>query len=55
MIADPTRAGLTRLAALVVAGEIKPMIDRHYSLDEVPEALKYLGEGNAKGKLVVTV
>jgi hypothetical protein len=49
MAGNPTREDLTRLADLVVAGEITAMIDRGYSLDEVPEALKYLGEGYAKG------
>jgi NADPH:quinone reductase-like Zn-dependent oxidoreductase len=55
MAGNPTREDLTRLADLVVAGEITAMIDRGYSLDEVPEALKYLGEGHAKGKLVVSI
>lgn len=44
MVGNPTREDLTRLANLVVAGEITAMIDRGYSLDEVPEATKYLGE-----------
>jgi hypothetical protein len=30
-------------------------VDRRYSLSELPEALRYLGEGHAKGKVVVTV
>jgi hypothetical protein len=32
-----------------------PVIDRSYSLDEVPEALRYLGEGHVKGKVVITM
>lgn len=55
MVANPSRADLTRLADMVVAGEITTMIDRRYLLDEVPEALQYLGDGHAKGKLVVTL
>jgi NADPH:quinone reductase-like Zn-dependent oxidoreductase len=32
-----------------------PVIDKHYPLSKVAEALLYLGEGHAKGKLVITV
>jgi NADPH:quinone reductase-like Zn-dependent oxidoreductase len=49
------RLGAQRLAPLVAlcqAGEIATVIDRRYRLGEVPEALRYLGEGHAKGKLV---
>jgi NADPH:quinone reductase-like Zn-dependent oxidoreductase len=37
------------------AGKITTVIDRRFPLSEVPEALRYLGEGHAKGKVVVTV
>jgi NADPH:quinone reductase-like Zn-dependent oxidoreductase len=49
------RSGAQRLAPLVglcQAGKIVTVIDRRYRLREVPEALRYLGEGHAKGKLV---
>ena len=49
------RLGVERLAPLVglcQAGTIATVIDRRYRLPEVPEALRYLGEGHAKGKLV---
>ena len=49
------RSGAQRLAPLVglcQAGTIATVIDRRYRLREVPEALRYLGEGHAKGKLV---
>jgi NADPH:quinone reductase-like Zn-dependent oxidoreductase len=52
------RLGAQRLAPLVAlcqAGEIATVIDRRYRLGEVPEALRYLGEGHAKGKLVAVV
>jgi NADPH:quinone reductase-like Zn-dependent oxidoreductase len=52
------RLGAQRLAPLVAlcqAGEIATVIDRRYQLGEVPEALRYLGEGHAKGKLVAIV
>jgi NADPH:quinone reductase-like Zn-dependent oxidoreductase len=36
-----------------VAGDVAIHVDRTFMLDEVPEALRYLGEGHAKGKVVV--
>ncbi|GAA4421845.1 NAD(P)-dependent alcohol dehydrogenase [Georgenia halophila] len=41
------------LADKCVAGEVSIRIDRTFTLDEVPEALAYVGEGNALGKVVV--
>ena len=52
------RLGVHHLAPLVElcqAGKIATVIDRRYTLGEVPEALRYLGEGNAKGKVIITV
>ena len=40
---------------LLEAGAVKPVIDRRYKLSEVPEALRYLEEGHAQGKVVITV
>jgi NADPH:quinone reductase-like Zn-dependent oxidoreductase len=40
---------------LIEAGSMAPVIDRSYPLSEVPEALRYLGEGNSRGKIVITV
>lgn len=37
------------------AGEVVPVIDRPYSLGEVPEAFRYFGAGRHKGKVVITV
>jgi len=47
--------GLTFLVGLLEAGKVRPVIDRTYPLDQVPEALRYFGEGQALGKLVITV
>jgi NADPH:quinone reductase-like Zn-dependent oxidoreductase len=50
------RQGTQHLAPLVElcqAGKLATVIDRRYRLNEVPEALRYLGEGHAKGKIVV--
>lgn len=37
------------------AGKITPVIDRRYALSEVPEAIRYLEQGHARGKIIVTV
>jgi NADPH:quinone reductase-like Zn-dependent oxidoreductase len=49
------RNDLVAITELCEAGKIVPVIDRRYPLKEVPEALRYLGEGRTKGKLVITV
>lgn len=52
------RLGTQHLAPLVElcqAAKVATVIDRRYRLNEVPEALRYLGEGHAKGKVVVIV
>jgi NADPH:quinone reductase-like Zn-dependent oxidoreductase len=49
------RSDLVSITELCEAGTIVPVIDRQYPLREVPEALRYLGEGRTKGKVVITV
>jgi len=46
---------LTPLVELCQAGKIVTVIDRRYPLSETPAALRYLGEGHAKGKVVILV
>jgi NADPH:quinone reductase-like Zn-dependent oxidoreductase len=46
---------LAVLKELVEAGKIAPVIDRRYELSQLPEALRYQGEGHAQGKIVVAV
>lgn len=43
------------LSDLMQAGKLTPVIDRRYGLDEVPEAIRYLEEGHARGKVVVVI
>ena len=43
------------LTELIEAGKIKPVIDRTYPLSEVPKAIRYLEQGHARGKIVITV
>jgi NADPH:quinone reductase-like Zn-dependent oxidoreductase len=40
---------------LLASGRVKPVIDRRYSLEQTTDALRYLGEGHAQGKVVITV
>jgi NADPH:quinone reductase-like Zn-dependent oxidoreductase len=47
--------GVAPMADLCQAGKITTIIDRRFPLEEVPEALRYVGGGHAKGKVVVTV
>jgi NADPH:quinone reductase-like Zn-dependent oxidoreductase len=51
----PNTGDLATLKELIEGGKITPVIDRTYSLSEIPEALRYLEEGHARGKLVITV
>ncbi len=54
-VAKFNREDLVVLHELLEAGKVTPVIDRPYALSELPEALQYLGEGHARGKVVVTV
>jgi NADPH:quinone reductase-like Zn-dependent oxidoreductase len=45
---------LEELRKLLEAGAIKPVVDRTFPLDEVPEAIGYLRDGHARGKIVIT-
>ena len=51
----PNKADLQLLKELVEAGKVTPVIDRTYSLSEVPDALRYLHQGQARGKIAITV
>jgi NADPH:quinone reductase-like Zn-dependent oxidoreductase len=54
-VAKPNRPDLDALRDLIEAGTIAPVIERRYELRDVADALRYIGEGHARGKLVVTV
>jgi NADPH:quinone reductase-like Zn-dependent oxidoreductase len=54
-IAKFNKADLLALAKLLETGTVTPVIDRRYTLSEVPEALTYLGDGHAQGKVVISV
>jgi NADPH:quinone reductase-like Zn-dependent oxidoreductase len=40
---------------LVETGRVSPVLDRTYSLSELPEAIRYLEDGHARGKVAITV
>jgi NADPH:quinone reductase-like Zn-dependent oxidoreductase len=54
-IKKPNKKDLVFMKELLEAGKIKPVIDRCYPLSEVPEAIRYLEEGHAQGKVIITV
>ena len=43
------------LQELLEAGKVRSVIDRRYELSQTADALRYLGEGHARGKVVITV
>lgn len=51
----PNQKDLVFMKELLETGNVKPVIDRCYLLAEVPEALRYLEEGHAQGKVVITM
>ena len=55
MMADANQKDLTLLGDMMLSGKIKPVIDRTYKLDQVPDAIRYLEEGHARGKVIIAV
>jgi NADPH:quinone reductase-like Zn-dependent oxidoreductase len=54
-LAKPSKEDLTIMHDLMKAGKVTPVIDKRYRLSEVPEAIRYLEEGHARGKVVITL
>jgi NADPH:quinone reductase-like Zn-dependent oxidoreductase len=55
MLANLNRQDLTLVAELMEKGKVRPVIDRTYQLHEASEAIRYLEEGHARGKVVIKV
>ncbi len=55
MSAKGNQKDLLVLKEMIEAGKIRPVIDRRYPLSEVPQAIRYLEEGHAKGKVIIKV
>ena len=53
--AKQSQNDLVSIKELFEAGKVKSVIDRRYPLSEAAEALRYLGEGHARGKIVITL
>jgi NADPH:quinone reductase-like Zn-dependent oxidoreductase len=54
-LARANKDDLTIMRELMVAGKVTPVIDKRFRLTEVPEAIRYLEEGHARGKVVITL
>ena len=55
LLAKMSREDLTTLRDLMQTGKVTPVVDRRYRLSEVPEAIRYLEAGRARGKVVIAV
>ncbi len=55
LAAEPNKEDLAYVKELLEAGKIVPVIDKCYPLNETPAAMRYLEEGHARGKIVITV
>jgi NADPH:quinone reductase-like Zn-dependent oxidoreductase len=55
VLAKPSKQDLTWMREHMESGKITPVIDRRYNLDEVPEAIRYLETGHARGKVIITL
>jgi NADPH:quinone reductase-like Zn-dependent oxidoreductase len=55
LMAVARKDDLVALSELLETGRIKPVIDRTVALRDVPEAIRYLEEEHARGKIVVTI
>jgi NADPH:quinone reductase-like Zn-dependent oxidoreductase len=54
-VCKPNKDDLELLKELIEARKVTPVIDRTYPLAEAPEAIRYLEEGHARGKVVISV
>ena len=54
-ISNENTDDLATLTGLIESGKVTPFVEQTYPLDEVPEAMAYLGTGHARGKLVITI
>jgi NADPH:quinone reductase-like Zn-dependent oxidoreductase len=55
LLARSSKEDLTLMHDLMANGKLTPVIDRRYKLNEVPEAIRYLEEGHARGKVVISL
>jgi NADPH:quinone reductase-like Zn-dependent oxidoreductase len=54
-VAKLGKADMLVLQELLEAGKVRPVVERRYEMSEIADAVRYLGEGHAQGKIVITV
>ena len=54
-MASPNQTDLLALKQLVEAAKLKPVIERRYTLREVADALRHVGEGHSQGQTVIQI
>lgn len=54
-MANVNQADLVFIKELLETGKVVPIIDRKYSLNETPQAIRYVEEGHSRGKVVITI
>ena len=55
MMAQQSKDDLKILADLMQSGKVTPVIDRTYPFSQIADAIRYLEQGHARGKVVITV
>ena len=55
LVSKPNKPDLQFLTELIEARNVTPVVDRTYPLSETADAMRYLEEGHARGKVVITV
>jgi NADPH:quinone reductase-like Zn-dependent oxidoreductase len=55
LLAQPNKEDLTIIRDLMQSGKVTPVIDRRYRLSQVPDAIRYLEEGHARGKVIISL
>ena len=54
-VANPNTGDLDDLRALIESKKVTPVIDRRFTMAEIPEAMRLQGEGHAGGKTVISI
>jgi NADPH:quinone reductase-like Zn-dependent oxidoreductase len=54
-LARPNKENLNTIRGLMATGKVKPVIDRRYRLSEAPDAIRYLEQKHARGKVVINL
>jgi len=55
LMAKPNAADLATVSGWIEAGKVKPVMDRTYPLEQTADAIRYIEQGHARGKVVVTL